>query len=101
MMSFGSKNSRAMFQRMMGNVLANASNLKCYVDDVVVHSASIEKHIKHLENIMSLLRNHKLRVQLRKYFFMQLRVELLGHVMNKQELQKTREAEPPRDANEL
>ncbi len=69
-MPFGLTNSGATFQRMMDNVLANAINVKCYVEDVLVHSASMEEHIKHLENIMSLLRTHGLRVRLSKCFFM-------------------------------
>ncbi len=50
----------------MDNVLANASNVKCYAYDIIVHSASIEELIKHLEKVMYLLRNHGLRVRLSK-----------------------------------
>ncbi len=45
-------------------MLVNASNAKRYVDEVVVHSASMDEHIKHLENLMSQLREHGLRVML-------------------------------------
>ncbi len=48
----------------MENLLANVSNVKCYVDDVIVHSAPMEVHVKHFEKVMSLLRKHGLRVRL-------------------------------------
>ena len=38
---FGLKNSGATFQGMMDNLFANVSNVKCYLDDVIVHSATI------------------------------------------------------------
>ena len=41
-MPFGLNNSGETFQRMMDNVLANASNVKCYVDDFLVHSAYMD-----------------------------------------------------------
>ena len=47
-MPFGLKNSGATFQRMMDNILLNVSNVKCYVNDVFIHSATEESHVKHL-----------------------------------------------------
>ena len=82
-MSFGLKNSAAKFQRMMDNVLANVSNVKCYVDDVVIHSATEESHVMHLENVFALLLKHGLRIRLKKCSFMQPRVGLLGHCIDK------------------
>ncbi len=82
-MPFGLKNSGATFQRMMDNLQANVSNVKCYVDDVVIHSATMEKLVEHLEKVISFLRKHGLRVRLSKFFFMQPRVQLLVHVIDK------------------
>ena len=82
-MPFGLKNSGATFQKMMDKLQANVSNVKCYVDGVVIHSATMEKHVEHLEKVMSLLRKHGLRVRLSKCFFMQPRVQLLVHVIDK------------------
>ncbi len=73
-MPFGLKNSRARFQRIIENVLAYESIVKCYVDDVIVRSASMEEHMKHLMKVMSLLRKHRLRVRLRKCFLIQPKV---------------------------
>ena len=54
-MPFGFKNSGATFQRMMDSILVNVSNVKCYADDVIIHSATAESHAKHLENVFALL----------------------------------------------
>ena len=69
---------------MMDNILMNVSNVKCYVDDVVIHSATAESHVKHLENLFALLLNHGLGIQLKKCSFMQPCVELLGHRIDKE-----------------
>lgn len=81
-MPFGLMNSGATFQRMMDTILANVSNVKCYIDDVVIHSATEEEHIGHLENVMKLLKKHGLQMILKKCHFMQPSVELLGHYMD-------------------
>ncbi len=105
---FGLMNSGATFQRMMNYLLANVSNVKCYVDDVVVHSATMEKHLEHLEKVISLLRKHGLWVRLSNFFFMQSRVQQLGNVIDKcdvhtdeDNVQKIRDAKPPGDAKKV
>ncbi len=82
-MLFGLKNSGVTFQRMIDNLLANVSNVKCYADNVIVHSVTMEEHIKHLEKVMSLLRKHGLRARLINCFFMHPRVQLLGHIIDR------------------
>lgn len=76
-------NPWAKFQRMMDNILTNFSNFKCYIDDVVIHSANEEEHMVHLEAVMELLRKNGLRLRLKKSHFMQPKVELLGHYVDK------------------
>ena len=70
-MLLGLKNLGATFQRMMSNILVNVRNIKYYVDDVVIHSVTEERHIKHLENVFALLLKHGLRIRLKKCSFMQ------------------------------
>ena len=48
---------------MMDNVLVNISNTKCYVDDVVFHSATAKSHVKHLENVFALLLKQRIRIR--------------------------------------
>ncbi len=82
-MPFGSKSSGATFQRMTENLLANKNSVKCYMHDIIVHSPPMEKHIIHLEKVMSLLRENGLCVRLSKFFLMQPRVQLLSHVIDR------------------
>ncbi len=53
----------------MDKILRNASSTKCYVDEVIIHSASLELHVMNLENVVSSLRKHELRVRFCKYFY--------------------------------
>ena len=55
---FELKSSGATFQRMMDNILLDVSKVKCYVDDVVIHSATADSHFKNLENVFALLLKH-------------------------------------------
>ena len=107
-MPFGLMNAGATFQRMMDQMLVNVSNVKCYIDDVVIHSPTKEDHIGHLEKVLSLLRNKGLRLRLKKCHFMQPRVELLGHYVDKDgvhtdevKVEKIRDALPPRSRKDL
>ena len=63
-MPLGLKNSGVTFQRIADNILVNVTNVNCYVDDVIIHSASAESHDKHLENVFALLLKHRLRIHL-------------------------------------
>lgn len=75
----GLSNADATFQSMMDTILANVSNVKCYIDDVVAHSKTKEEHVEHIKMVMK----NGLKLKLRKCFFMQPNVELLGHYVNK------------------
>ena len=103
-MLFGLKNSGATFQRITDNTLLNVSNVKSYVYGVVVHSATEES----LENVFALLLKHQLRIRLKKCSFMQPRVELMGHCIEKESIhtderkaQTIRDAHPPRSREVL
>ena len=88
--------------------MANVSNVKCFVDDLIVHSATMEEQIQHLEKVMPLLRKHGFRVRLSKCFFMQPKVHLLGHFIDRYgvhtdegKVQKLIDGQPPGDAKEF
>ena len=107
-MPFGLKNSGATFQRMMDNIILNVSNVNCYVDDVVIHADTAESHIKHLENVFAFYFKHGLHIQLKKCSFMQPRVELLVHCIDKEvihtderKVQIIRDAHPPSSRKQL
>ena len=49
MMPMGLMNSGATFQWIMGKILANVDNVKCYIDDVAIHSGKKKEQITHLK----------------------------------------------------
>ena len=86
----------------------NVSNVKYCIDDVVIHSATAESHIKHLENIFALLLKRVLRTRWKKCSFMLTRVELLGHCISKEDIhtderkvQTIRGSQPPSTRKQL
>ena len=83
-MPIGLSNLVATFQRMTDNILVNVSNVKCYADDIVIHSETAESHIKHLKNVFALLLKHGLCIHLKKCSFMQTRVEQKGNCIDKE-----------------
>lgn len=57
-MPFGLKNAPATFQRLMNSALSGLQGIQCfvYLDDIVVYSFDLEKHILNLFNIFDRLR---------------------------------------------
>ncbi|XP_075077210.1 uncharacterized protein LOC107806741 [Nicotiana tabacum] len=63
-MPFGLKNAGAIYQRSMQNIFDNLlhTNVKCYVDDLVVKSREKSYHLKDLRVVFKLLRRYQLRM---------------------------------------
>ncbi|XP_077501465.1 uncharacterized protein LOC144112529 [Amblyomma americanum] len=81
-MPFGLKNAAATFQRMMNVLLSKHQGYAtAYLDDVAIFSQSWSEHLEHLESIMSLLREAKLKVSSQKCQIGQARIRYLGHVV--------------------
>lgn len=78
-MPFGLKNAPVTFQRVMDRVLAGADYLKCYIDDVLVHSRDLDSHMQHLEDLFRRLEAAGLRCHPSKCEFGVNTVVYLGH----------------------
>ena len=63
-MSFGLKNAWSTYQRMMTRMFEPqlGKNIKVYIDDMVVKSKMVSKHVGDLGDIFEILRKHKLRL---------------------------------------
>ena len=70
-MSFGLKNAGSTYQRMMTRMfeLLLGKNIEIYIDDMVVKSKMVSKHLGDLRVIFEVLRNHKLRLNASKCSF--------------------------------
>lgn len=86
-MPMGLSNAPAVFQAAMNKVLAKhirAGYCRVYLDDVLVMSTSVAEHAKHLDAVLSALRDAKLFCQLPKCQFELSELKYLGHIVNGQ-----------------
>ena len=76
-------NAPGTFQNIMNNVVRDVIGkfVIVYLDDIVVYSKSKVEHYRHLEIVLSLLRNHELYANLAKCKFVQPELHFLGHIV--------------------
>jgi hypothetical protein len=63
---------------------ANTLARYVYLDDIIIWSNSVEEHVAHLREILSMLRAACLIVNPKKCCFIQLEVDFLGHYISAQ-----------------
>ena len=82
-MPFGLKNAGSTYQRMMMRMfeLLLGKNIEIYVDDMVVKSKMVSKHLGDLRVIFEVLRNHKLRLNASKCSFSVGLGKFLGYMV--------------------
>ena len=70
-MSFGLKNAGSTYQRMMTRMFESllGKNIEIYIDDMVVKSKAVSKHLGDLQVIFEILRSYKLRLNAFKCSF--------------------------------
>ena len=83
-MPFGLCNAPATFQTLMERVLAGLHWSSClvYLDDIIVHSKSVEEHLKLLCEVFTCLRRAGLKIKPSKCHLLQTSVCYLGHVVS-------------------
>ena len=78
-----------MFQSLMMDLLGHLPYVLVYIDDVLClrrQGESEETYLKHLKEVLTLLQEAANRVNLRKSFFMQKKVEYLGYQLTSEGL---------------
>lgn len=82
-MPFGLSNSPSTFSRLMGRVFRDdiMQILLVYLDDVLLHSSTIDEHIERLETVFSRLRSHGLKLEPTKCVLFRSEVKFLGHIL--------------------
>ena len=84
-MPFGLSNAPAVFQELMSVVLQGCNDFAtAYLDDIMVFSSTLEEHLKHLSIIFGKLRQHNLKLKLKKCSFLQLETNYLGFVISEE-----------------
>ena len=82
-MPFGLKNAGSTYQRMMTKMFESqmGKNIEVYIDNMVVKSKIVSKHIGDLTNIFEILRGHKLRLNASKCSFGVDSSKFLGYMV--------------------
>jgi hypothetical protein len=76
---FGLKNLPFEFSRIMRNLLSDVSNVEHFIDDIIVHSESIDEHTTALNNVLERLHSAKMKINLNKCKFFSTEIFILGH----------------------
>ncbi len=78
---FGLKNAPSEFCRMMSNVLGGVQNVLVYLDDICIHTETVEKHFEVLKTVFKRLRDINLKINSKKVTFLTTSVKILGHII--------------------
>lgn len=78
-MPFGLANAPSVFQRLINKVLGPVKNIAAvYLDDVLIHTPTIEEGLEKLESVLKLLREEGLTLNVKKCSFLKSSVTYLG-----------------------
>ena len=98
----------ASFQRLMEKVLDGINNIIVYIDDVIIHTATHEHHLQVLDQVLTKLEEHQLKINLAKCFFGNTEVAYLGFVLTpegirpgREKLQVLRDMPPPSNLRQV
>ncbi|GBG89838.1 hypothetical protein CBR_g49687 [Chara braunii] len=80
-MPFGLCNAPSTFQHAMNRIFHDYLDkfVIVYLDDILIFSKTVEEHVAHLDKVLSLLRQHKFKINGEKCEFGHTRVLYLGH----------------------
>ena len=82
-MPFGLTTAPAVFQELMARVLEGLDKFTvAYLDDILIYSATLEGHLAHIQQVFDRLREHSLRLKLKKCSFLKSETNYLGFVIN-------------------
>ena len=109
-MPFGLKNVGSTYQRMMTKMFEPQlrRSIEVYIDDMVVKSKLVSKHVGDLTNIFEILKKHKLRLNASKCSFGVGSGKFLGYMVthrgikvNPDQIKAINSLQPPRNPMEV
>ncbi len=109
-MPFGLNASSSTFQRTMEIALRGLQWDVCliYIDDVVVHSSTLEEHVQRLDIVLERIHNAGLKLNAEKCTMLQPEISMLGFVVNEDGVRpdpnntaKVEQWTPPRNVKEV
>ncbi len=81
MMPFGLKNALVFFQQVMDQVFEGENFLKCYINDVLVHSKGFLQHVAHLEELFKKFHEVNMKIHPKKCEFVVTSIVYFGHII--------------------
>ena len=81
-MPFGLTGAPSLFQHLMDKIFRGLSFVTTYVDDILVHSADVEEHSHHLQEVFQRLADTGLTLRGKKCHIGMKEVSYLGHVFS-------------------
>ena len=88
-MPFGLKNSPSSYSRLVQMALdrLDPGFALGYIDDIIVHSKTLEEHVQHLRLVVELHSSCGMKLKMKKCHIAQDQVEYLGHLVNAEGIQ--------------
>ena len=82
-MAFVPTNAPATFQRARDMILSRYKWKTClvYIYDVIIYSKSVERHIRHVDEVLTALKKAGITLKMTRFTFFSDTVEYLGHVI--------------------
>lgn len=80
-MPFGLRNASLLFQLKMDFELARLPFARCYIDDILIFSNTLEEHYHHVKAVLKWLNTCGLRAHPKKCRFAYQEIKYLGHVI--------------------
>lgn len=79
-------NGPPTFQRIVNRLLGRLQwqFVLGYIDDIIIYSKTIDEHLNHVDQILSLLYNANFRLNANKCLFAQQQIQFLGHEIDEQ-----------------
>ncbi|CAC5357898.1 Retrovirus-related Pol polyprotein from transposon 297,Retrovirus-related Pol polyprotein from transposon 17.6 [Mytilus coruscus] len=81
-MPFGLQNSPTVFSQLMEIVLQDLKFAISYINDILIFSETLEEHFDHIQQVFDRLRQHNLKLKLKKCQFLQKETNYLGFKIN-------------------
>ena len=89
--SMGLKGASASFAKLIHHAMAGLDNVLCYIDDILVHTDTPEKHIQVLKQVLLRLRQFGLKANPAKSTIFTTATEYLGYQISKQGVQPSKD----------